>query len=62
MIQKIKRIVEQLAIETRVEKIDSATFGIFYKITIIDGTKYTTMLNKQEFDNLITQIEKAKNE
>ena len=51
-----------MGIETRIEKIDSSTFGIFYKIYITDNTEFMFMLNEQEFNKLITQIEKIKNE
>lgn len=49
-------------IETRVEKIEASILGIFYKIYIIDGKEFMFVLDEEEFDKLITQMEKAKNE
>lgn len=46
-----------MGIETKVEKYD-----IFYKITIIDGKKFTFMLGRQEFNKLCSQIRKIKKE
>lgn len=51
-----------MGIETRIKRVESPTFGIFYKIYITDNVEFMFALDEQEFDNLITQIEKAKNE
>ena len=49
-------------IETKVELKTSPTFGNFVKITIIDGTKYTTVLDMKEFNIFFNRMENIKNE
>jgi len=61
MIQNIKKAISNSSVKTEVEKRESNTFGDFYRITIIDGEKFTFILTKKEIDNLIKQIKEAKN-
>ena len=61
MIQNIKKAISNSSVKTEVEKRESKTFGDFYRITIIDGEKFTFILTKKEIDNLIKQIKEAKN-
>lgn len=56
MINKIKEVVKRTNIQTKVERIDSPTFGEFFKIIIIDGIKSTFMLNTEEFIDLYAQM------
>ncbi|MFW9881132.1 MAG: hypothetical protein ACFFG0_49345 [Candidatus Thorarchaeota archaeon] len=58
MINKIKEVVKKTSVKTKVERIESQTFGLFFKLIIIDGSKSTFMLNKEEFDILLNQINK----
>jgi len=49
-------------IETKVELKKSQTYGNFIKISIIDGTKYTTVLDEKEFNILFNRMENIKKE
>lgn len=57
MINQIKKAIKQTIIKTKIELVESATFGDFYKFSIIDGRKFTFMLNVEEFINFYAQIE-----
>jgi len=47
-------------IKTDVKKVDSSTFGVFYKLYITDGEQFTFMLKEDEFNNFLEQGQKAK--
>jgi len=57
---KKKEVID--LIETKVELKKSQTFGNFIKISIIDGTKYTTVLDEKEFNILFNRMENIKKE